>query len=79
MLRKLFTDKKSIVIETANWLYQHGEKQAAKKVIFEVIKDNPADKGARAAYADMFSKEDLKLNNDQLAAEQDNKNSPQPS
>lgn len=39
------------ILETADWLAAHGEKNAAQKLAIEVLKADPKDKSARFIYA----------------------------
>jgi hypothetical protein len=55
---KLFNkvpDKK-FCLQMAEWLSVKGEESAAKKVVFEVLKEDPSNKAARALYAEIVSK-----------------------
>ena len=40
----------------AEWLSAKGEGSAAEKVVFEVIKEDPSNKAARALYAEIVFK-----------------------
>lgn len=56
MSSTLFKSQKKILVEIANWLVKHGEPEAAKKVMFEIVKENPSNKSIRADYALMIRK-----------------------
>ena len=51
-MRTLFSvNKRAVILQTAEWLAVNHEKEAAKKLVFNLIKENPKDKASRAVYA----------------------------
>ena len=54
--------EKATLTKTATWLAQHSEKEAAKKIVFEMIKEDPKDKSMRVLYAKI--EKDLLANED---------------
>lgn len=47
---------KKFCLQMAEWLSAKGEESAAKKVVFELLKEDPSNKAARALYAEIASK-----------------------
>lgn len=52
MLRTFFKRyDQAAITKTAVWLSKNGEKEAAKKVMIEMLKDDPANKSLRLMYS----------------------------